>query len=161
MGCDKDFLDLILPASPMHDVGKIGIPDAILLKPGKLSSAEFTEMKKHTTIGARILSGSSSPLMQMAESIALNHHEKFDGSGYPGGLEGEDIPLEGRIVAITDVFDALTSKRVYKPAYSVEKSVAIMEEEMKGSFDPQVWTAFNAVLDDILEAGRQYADEQA
>lgn len=161
MECDKDFLALILVASPMHDVGKIGIPDAILLKPGKLNSAEFTEIKKHTTIGARILSGSSSPLMQMAESIALNHHEKFNGSGYPGGLVGEDIPLEGRIVAIADVFDALTSTRVYKPAYSVEKSVAIMEEEMKGSFDPQVWTAFNAVLDDILEASRQYADEEA
>src|SRR5665811_260933 len=114
---DRSFLRSILVASPMHDVGKIGVPDSILLKPAKLTAREFGEIKKHTTVGARILSGSSSILMQMAESIALTHHEKFDGSGYPQDLQGENIPAEGRIVAIADVFDALTSKRVYKAEY--------------------------------------------
>jgi len=160
MGWDESFLRSILVASPMHDVGKIGVPDSILLKPAKLTAREFEEIKKHTTVGARILSGSSSILMQMAESIALTHHEKFDGSGYPQGLQGENIPAEGRIVAIADVFDALTSKRVYKAEHSVDKALLIMREEMKGSFDPAAEAALTAVLDEVLEAKERYRDSE-
>jgi len=116
MGLSAGDCELVLNASPLHDIGKIGIPDSILLKPGKLTAEEFDFMKTHTTIGAKLLSGSSSKMMQMAEMIALTHQEKWDGSGYPQGLKGEEIPLIGHICCICDVFDALTSVRPYKKA---------------------------------------------
>lgn len=115
-GMDQHQAELLRQAAPMHDVGKIGIPDAILLKPGRLTSEEFDHMKQHAVIGAQILANSSSPLLQLAHKLAIEHHEKWDGSGYPHGLKGEQISVEGRIVAIADVFDALTSKRPYKEA---------------------------------------------
>lgn len=150
--------EMILYASPMHDVGKIGIPDRILLKPGKLDPGEWEIMKRHTVWGAEILSGSKSQLLETARIIALTHHEKWDGSGYPNGLSGEEIPIFGRICAIADVFDALTSERIYKPAYSNEEAFAIIMEGKGKHFDPQVVDAFFASLDEILEVQRKYVE---
>jgi PAS domain S-box-containing protein len=129
-------------ASPMHDVGKIGIPDAILLKPGPLNADERTEIERHPEIGYRILAGSGAALLDLAATIALTHHEHFDGSGYPRGLEQGEIPLEGRIVAVADVFDALTNHRIYRPAFSYAEAVATMEAERGSHFDPRVLDAF-------------------
>jgi putative two-component system response regulator len=129
MGMDDETIDVLRVAAPMHDVGKIGIPDAILLKPGRLTADEFEEMKKHTTIGASILRGSSTDLLKLAERIALEHHEWWNGSGYPQGLRGEEITLEARMVAVADVFDALTHDRVYKEAWPVSKALALIEDE--------------------------------
>jgi putative two-component system response regulator len=130
-------------AAQLHDVGKIAIPDAILLKPGRLTKDEFETMKGHTTIGARILSGSRSSLLRTAEEIALNHHERWDGGGYPNGLAGEQIPLSGRIVAIADVYDVLTHERPYKAAWSVEKAMTEMLENSPGHFDPSLLRIFD------------------
>jgi putative two-component system response regulator len=138
---DRD-LELISRASSLHDVGKIGIPDHILLKPGKLTTAEFDVMKTHTTIGARILSGARSDLVRMALSIAYTHHERWDGLGYPLGLVGDEIPIEGRIVAVADVFDALIHARPYKEAWRVEEALAEIERQAGSQFDPAVVTAF-------------------
>jgi putative two-component system response regulator len=135
----------------MHDIGKVGIPDQVLLKPGKLDPEEFALIKTHTTIGARILSGSDVPLLQAAEAIARTHHEKWDGSGYPAGLKGEEIPLHGRIVAVCDVFDALLSTRPYKQAWTVEATVAEIERCRGKHFDPEVADAFLAALPKLLE----------
>ena len=154
----EEWADLIFNAAPMHDVGKIGIPDKILLKPGKLDPDEWVVMKSHAPMGAEILSGGKSGLMKMSESIAMTHHEKWDGSGYPEGLKEENIPLEGRIVAVADVFDALTSERPYKKAWSVEKSVVLIEEESGKHFDPQVALAFITILPDILAIKERFAD---
>ena len=151
LGLDSGEEELILYASPMHDVGKIGIPDSILLKPGKLDPAEWQVMRKHPEIGAEILSSSDSELIAKAGEIALSHHEKWDGSGYPAGIAGEDIPLSGRICAVADVFDALTTRRVYKEAFSIEKSVGIMEEGRGEHFDPGVLDVFLGNLDAALE----------
>jgi putative two-component system response regulator len=137
---DRD-LELIHRASHLHDVGKIGISDEILLKPGKLTSAEFEVMKTHTTIGARILSGARSDLVRMASTIAYTHHERWDGLGYPRQLAGSAIPIEGRIVAVADVFDALTQPRPYKEAWPVEEALAEIERESGSQFDPIVVTA--------------------
>lgn len=156
LGKDGEYVDMMRLASPMHDVGKIGIPDAILLKPGKLTDAEFDHMKKHTEIGARILSGSDVPLLQMSERIALCHHEKWDGTGYPRGTRGEEIPLEGRIVALADVFDALTSRRCYKPAFTVEKALEIIREGVGKHFDPQIVEAFLSALGEVLEIKKEF-----
>jgi putative two-component system response regulator len=142
LGWQEEQVELIRKASPLHDVGKIGIPDDILLKPGKLTPDEWNVMKSHTVIGAKILSGSSFPLLQMAEEIALTHHEKWDGSGYCPGLGGEDIPLPGRIVAVADVFDALTHERPYKKAWSVDEAVSEITNQRGRHFDPQVVDAF-------------------
>ena len=150
--------ELILYASPMHDVGKLGIPDKILLKPGKLDSAEWEIMKTHTTIGGRILSDSNSELLRTGEIIALSHHEKWDGSGYPHGLAGDAIPIEGRISAIADVFDALTSRRPYKEPFSVEKSLEIIEEGRGSHFESDVVDAFLRQLDAILLTRSEYSD---
>ncbi|MFC2105047.1 HD domain-containing phosphohydrolase [Candidatus Bipolaricaulota bacterium] len=150
--------ELILHSSPMHDVGKLGIADAILLKPGKLDAAEWDVMKTHTTIGGRILEGSSSDLLQTGEVIAMTHHERWDGSGYPNGLTGEDIPIMGRITSIADVFDALTSKRPYKEPFSVEKSVDIIKEGQGSHFDPAVVDAFMNQLDAILLKKKEHSD---
>lgn len=158
LGHDAEYLDLIREASTMHDVGKIGIPDAILLKPGRLTPEEFTIMKQHVTIGVDILSGFQSPMVEMARIIAATHHEKWDGSGYPNGLKGEDIPLEGRIVALCDVFDALTSVRPYKTAWSIEDAVAHLEKGAGNHFDPALVEVFKQVLPDILRIRDEYAD---
>lgn len=150
--------EMILNASPMHDIGKIGIPDSILLKPGKLDSTEWEIMKTHTTIGAEILSGHDSELMLMARDIAMAHHEKWDGSGYPLGLAGDDIPLVARIVALADVFDALTSVRPYKKAWSIEDTMAEISR-LKGShFQPDLVDSFHDILPQVTEIRNQYMD---
>ncbi len=159
MGLSDREVENIIYASPMHDVGKIGIPDHILLKTGSLNEDEWEIMKKHTTIGAEILQGSDAEFIQLAETIALTHHEKWDGSGYPRGLKGAEIPLAGRIAAIADVFDALTSKRPYKSPHSVSKSLDVIRESSGTHFDPDVVEAFFAVKDEILETKEKYKDK--
>ena len=141
-GLPEEEAELIGHASAMHDVGKIGIPDRVLLKPGKLDAEEWAVMQSHTTIGADILAGSSSPLLQAAEEIALTHHERFDGSGYPAGLRGEAIPLAARITAICDVFDALLSKRVYKTRWTMDDTIAELKAQRGRHFDPALVDAF-------------------
>ncbi|MFO7602814.1 MAG: two-component system response regulator [Gammaproteobacteria bacterium] len=160
-GMSEAEAEMLLNASPMHDIGKIGIPDAILLKPGKLDADEWQIMKSHATIGARILSGHASELMQAAREIALTHHEKWDGSGYPRGLRGEEIPLMGRIVALADVFDALTSERPYKQAWPVEAAVDYIRESSGKHFDPQLVEIFMSNLDELLSIRDQYAEPPA
>jgi putative two-component system response regulator len=135
-------VELLRRAAPLHDIGKIAIPDTILLKPGKLTDGEFEQMKTHTTIGGQILSGSSSPLLRMAEEIALSHHERWNGEGFPRGLAGRDIPLPARIVAVADVFDALTHERPYKQAWTVEEAVAEVSDQAGRQFDPDVVEVF-------------------
>ena len=142
-------VDVIRFASPMHDVGKIGIPDAILLKPGPLSPEEWEVMKRHTSIGARILHGSPSEVLQTGEVIALSHHEKWDGKGYPNGLRGEEIPIEGRICAVADVYDAMTSNRHYRDALSSEGVYEMMRAQRGSHFDPAVLDAFLDLQDEI------------
>lgn len=160
MGLSSAHVTSIETAAPMHDIGKIGVPDAILLKPGKLTPDEFKVMQKHPGIGARILAGSTSPLLVAAEQIALTHHEKFDGTGYPRNLKGEQIPIEGRIVALADVFDALTTRRCYKPAFSIEKSLDIIREGDGKHFDPAVVAAFNAGLDEVVDICDKHRDPE-
>ncbi|HCC78008.1 MAG: two-component system response regulator [Chloroflexi bacterium GWB2_49_20] len=150
MGLDESSIETIQYAAPMHDLGKIGIPDQILMKPGSLDPAEWEIMKQHSVIGAKILNGSNAEFIRLGETIALNHHEKWDGSGYPNNLKGLEIPIEARIVAIADVFDALTSKRPYKQAFSIEESLAIIKAGRGSQFDPEVVDAFFAVQDEIL-----------
>ncbi|MBT4090985.1 HD domain-containing phosphohydrolase [Desulfobacula sp.] len=160
MGLTRDEVDTILYAAPMHDAGKIGIPDKVLLKPGKLDPGEWEIMKQHTTIGGKILSNSDSEFIKLAEVIALTHHEKWDGSGYPRGLKGAAIPLAGRITAIADVFDALMSKRPYKEPFSLEKSFAIIREGQGSHFDPEVVEAFFAVEKEILLIKETFRDKE-
>jgi len=160
MGLDEQVCEHIFYASPLHDVGKLGTPDAILLKPGKLTADEYEIMKQHTTIGARILSGSSSPLLRLAEQIAISHHEKWNGSGYPAGLKGEEIPLVGRIVAAADVFDALASKRVYKAAFSIEKVLEIMHNDTGSHFDPSVIEALDRCLPRLLDIKARFTEDE-
>ncbi|RDH86928.1 MAG: two-component system response regulator [endosymbiont of Seepiophila jonesi] len=159
IGLSTDEAERILYAAPMHDIGKIGIPDKILLKPGKLDADEWEIMKTHTTIGAKILRGSSNPLIECARTIALMHHEKWDGSGYPKGLKGHQIPIKGRIVAIADVFDALTMSRPYKSAWTIEGAMKLINEQSGIHFDPALVTAFNTILDQLIEIREQYADQ--
>ncbi|MCL4457836.1 MAG: response regulator [Nitrospirae bacterium] len=147
-------------ASPMHDVGKIGVPDSILLKPDKLTADEFKIIKLHTVIGSKILSGTTLPLLELAREIALSHHERWDGSGYPLGLKGKDIPISGRIVAITDVFDALTSARVYKAAWPVEKALDYIKDQREKQFDPDVVDAFFNVTEKIIQIKQFKTDER-
>lgn len=158
IGWDDYQCDLILHASPMHDIGKIGIPDNVLLKPGKFEPDEWEIMKTHSAIGARILSGDDSDLMTMAQDIALRHHEKWDGSGYPNGLAGEDIPESARICAICDVFDALTSVRPYKKAWSVEDAVKLLEDSKEQHFEGRLVDAFLQNLDRVLAIRQQFSD---
>ncbi|MFH1136004.1 MAG: two-component system response regulator [Pseudomonadota bacterium] len=160
MGLNETTVERVLYASPMHDVGKIGIPDQILLKPGRLSEEEWKVMKLHPEIGKRILEGAEEGFIKLAEVIAMTHHEKWDGSGYPKGLKGPGIPLVGRIVALADVFDALMSKRPYKDAFPLEKSLGIIREGRGGHFDPEVVDAFFDVLDQVLVIREKYRDER-
>jgi putative two-component system response regulator len=159
MGLAEKTIETILYASPMHDLGKIGIPDQILLKPAKLDPAEWEIMKQHTVIGAKILKGSDAEFIRLGEIIAQSHHEKWDGSGYPNSLKGIDIPIAGRITAIADAFDALTSKRPYKEPFSVEKSLAIIRKGRGNHFDPDVVDAFFAIQDEILNIKKEYDDD--
>ena len=151
MNLEEDFIENILWAAPMHDVGKIGIPDSILRKPGKLDADEWEIMKEHTTIGSEILKDSTTDFIRLADDIALSHHEKWDGSGYPRGLKGTEIPLAGRIVALADVFDALTSARPYKEAFPLEKAMAIIREDTGSHFDPDIVEAFFSVEKEIIK----------
>ena len=137
-----DEAELIGQAALLHDVGKIGIPDRLLLKPGRLTPDEFEEMKAHTTIGARIVSGSRSRLVRLVEEVAQSHHARWDGSGYPGELAGPEIPLAGRIVAVADVYDALTHERPYKPAWPHERAIEEIRAQSGRQFDPEVVQAF-------------------
>ena len=150
-GLDEFTQETLLNAAPMHDIGKIGIPDHILLKPGKLDAKEWAIMKTHANIGADIIGEHDSPLLSMALSIALTHHEKWDGSGYPNHLKGQEIPLVGRIVAIADVFDALIHKRCYKEPWALDDILALFKKETNKHFDPDVIAAFTRRLADILE----------
>jgi PAS domain S-box-containing protein len=153
LGLDPAWSALIRHAAPLHDVGKVGIPDSILLKPAKLSPAEFDVVRGHAAAGARILGSSRSALLKLAEEIAASHHEWWDGSGYPSGAAGDEIPLSGRIVAVADVFDALTHERPYKQAWTVSDSVVEMRRLSGSQFDPTVIEAFNEMNPDDL-AGR-------
>lgn len=159
MGMSEEDADLLFHASPMHDIGKIGIPDNVLLKPGKLDAEEWEIMKTHVTIGVEILSRDDSPLMAMARLVALHHHEKFDGSGYPNGLKGDQISLEGRIIAVCDVFDALTSERPYKKAWSMEESLNFLEEGKGKHFDPLVVDTFKKIFPEMIEIKMKFGDE--
>ena len=158
-GFSEAAAEELLNAAPMHDVGKIGIPDAVLRKPGKLDEQEWAVMRQHVEIGAQIIGEHASGLLRTAQRIALSHHEKWDGTGYPNGLSGEDIPLEGRIVAIADVFDALTSVRPYKAAWSVEDAVKLLQEESARHFDPQLVELFIQQLPAILEIKERWAEQ--
>jgi putative two-component system response regulator len=153
----SDEVALIRRAAPLHDVGKIGIPDDILLKPGRLSEEEFAKMQHHVSVGAKLLSKSSSDLIRLAEKIALTHHERWDGTGYPRGLVGDDIPLVGQIVAVADVFDTLTNERPYKPAWPLDKAVAEMERQRGRWFSPRLVDLFLEVLRENPELAKQYA----
>ena len=157
-GMSEEACEMLLNASPMHDIGKIGIPDRILLKPGKLDAEEWEIMKTHSAIGAEILSGHRSELMEMAREIALAHHEKWDGSGYPRGLAGEEIPLVGRIVALCDVFDALTTARPYKHAWPVEEAIAYIHDNSGKHFDPALTRLCPEIMPDILEIRERHAE---
>ncbi len=182
LGLGAEVAEQIRLAASLHDIGKVAIPDATLLKPGKLTTGEFDQMKRHTELGRQICamsyeesetstlfsrahmgeavaSISNSPILKMAASIAATHHEKWDGSGYLRGLAGEEIPIEGRIVAVADVFDALTSERPYKAAFSLEKSLGIMREQSGSHFDPAVTEAFFAEIDAISRICTEYADQ--
>jgi len=157
-GMNEYECDLLLNAAPMHDIGKIGIPDKILLKQGKFEPDEWEIMKTHTLIGADILAGDNSEVMKMAQSIALTHHEKWDGTGYPSGLAGEDIPLVGRITAIADVFDALTSERPYKCAWPISNAIAYITDNAGSHFDPDLATKFLGMMPQIQRIIDEYSD---
>jgi putative two-component system response regulator len=180
LGMDERTLDVLEQAAKLHDIGKIGVPDAILLKAGKLTAPEFEIMRRHsaygkqilagmqdhepallrvhTEMGAKILDAARSPTLRLATTIALTHHERWAGTGYPLGLAGEDIPLEGRITAVADVFDALSSRRSYKPAFPLDQCIDILREGRGTHFDPSVLDAFLERLDDIVIVQKAYAD---
>jgi putative two-component system response regulator len=159
-GLGDTFARMILRASPMHDVGKIGIPDHVLLKPGPLDPDEWAIMQRHAEIGSNMLSGHPSPVMQMAERIALSHHERWDGKGYPRGLAGHDIPVEARICAVSDVFDALTSRRPYKEAWSASRAIDFIRNGVGTQFDPHIVECFLAVADRIVELRNVMPDDE-
>lgn len=155
-GMEREDVERMASAAPLHDVGKIGIPDAILLKPGKLTDEEFKTMQSHTTIGSEILSGGTSQVLSLADEIARSHHEKWNGAGYPNGLAGEDIPLAGRIVALSDVFDALTHSRPYKKAWPLDEAVAEISRSAGTHFDPKLTPLFvEKVVPQIVAESRQ------
>jgi response regulator RpfG family c-di-GMP phosphodiesterase len=158
MGKDPDYQTLIVKAAPLHDVGKLGTPDQILLKPARLTPAEMEIMKQHTVIGWQILREHRSPVLQMGATIAWTHHEKWDGSGYPRGLKGTEIPLEGRIVAVADVLDALTSVRPYKQAWEPEEARAFIEKGSDRHFDPECVAALNSVWNELMRVREELVD---
>lgn len=158
VGFSEDAAENLLHAAPMHDIGKIGIPDQILLKPGKLTTEEFQVMQQHPLIGAEILGDCDSLLLQTAKIVALYHHEKWDGSGYPYGLVGDAIPIEARIVAICDVFDALTSTRPYKTAWSVEQAVDHIRAQSGVHFDPVLVELLQQQLPALLQIKQRWAE---
>lgn len=156
-------VELLYKSAPLHDIGKVGIPDSILLKPGRLSSEEFEEIKKHTTIGRDVIAAihhrlGNRSFLRIAQEITYTHHEKWDGSGYPRGLKGEEIPLSGRLMAIADMYDALTSKRVYKDALSHEEAVRVMIKEAPASFDPQIFQTFLEICEEFRKVAHRLAD---
>ena len=160
MGKPEREIEAIQYASIMHDVGKIGVPDTILLKPGKLDAKEWELMKMHTTIGGKILEGSSSKFLLFGESIALTHHEKWDGSGYPNGFRGKEIPIVGRVIAVVDVFDALTSKRPYRrEPFSVEEAFNIIAKGKGTHFDPEIVDTFLSMRNEIIKIKNEYKNE--
>jgi putative two-component system response regulator len=158
MRLSKEETELLFLAAPLHDVGKLGVPDKILLKAGPLTAEEFEIMKQHTIWGAEILGHGKSPILQAGAQIALSHHEKFDGSGYPHGLRGYDIPLFGRIVAVADAFDALVSDRPYKKAWKLEAALAHIRERARSDFDPKCVAAFFDGLPEILHVRVRHQD---
>lgn len=160
LGLSVEQQELILATAPMHDIGKVGTPDLILLKPGRLTVDEFKIMKQHAVIGFEVLSKSSSALLKVAAEIAHTHHEKFDGSGYPRGLAGSDIPLFGRIVAVADVFDALTSERPYKKAWAIDDAIKHLLDGKGQHFDPDCVTAFLTDWDEVLQIKQRFVDEE-
>lgn len=158
MGLSEEECEIILHASPMHDIGKIAIPDEVLLKPGKLEGKEWHTMQSHAEVGAEILGGYDTQLMEVAAVIARTHHERWDGTGYPQGLRGEQIPLYTRIVSVCDVFDALTSNRPYKTAWSVSRALAYLQDHSGSQFDPQVVQEFVQIIDQVLAIRNQFPD---
>ena len=158
LGMTESEADDLLHAAPMHDVGKIGIPDSILRKPGPLDAEEWKVMQSHATIGGDIIGRHASGMLAMAHSLAVTHHEKWDGSGYPNGLAGEEIPLVGRIVAIADVFDALTSARPYKEAWPVEKAVEYLQQQRGQHFEPRLVDLFLKQMPALLEIKERWAE---
>jgi len=160
LGLSEEEQELLLEAAPMHDIGKVGIADRILLKPERLDAQEFEIMKQHAIYGYELLQGSSSRVLQAGAEIARGHHEKFDGSGYPAGLKGHDIPVFSRIVAVADVFDALTSERPYKKAWTLEAAVDFLLEGSGTHFDPDCVKAFLAAWDDVMDIRSRYQEEE-
>ena len=158
-GISESQAELMLLASPMHDIGKIGIPDAILLKPGKFTDEERKVMQQHAVIGAEIIGDHPSDLLRLARQIALTHHERWDGTGYPNAIANEAIPIEGRIAAICDVFDALVSTRPYKAAWRVDDALEFIASQSEKSFDPELVRLFLEISSDILEIGKTYQDK--
>jgi len=156
LGWEPDQVDEMRTAAAMHDIGKVGVPDAILQKPGKLTPEEFKIIQTHTVIGGHILKASTCSLIQMGREVALNHHEKWDGSGYPSGQRGEDIPLVARIVAIVDVFDALCNDRVYRPALEQEQVLSIMREGRGSHFDPKLFDLFMSLLPEAYKIQSEF-----
>ena len=162
---DADYVESIYLTSPLHDIGKVGIPDYVLQKPGKLTPEEFDLMKQHTLIGGRTLDAAakkhpSHPYLLMARDIAFSHHEKFDGTGYPHGLVGDEIPLSGRIVAIADVYDALTSKRVYKPAFSHDRAVELILKDTGSRFDPRIIEVFQKCTNEFARIRAELTEDK-
>ena len=159
VGLNMDDCELIFTASPLHDVGKIGIPDNILGKPGPLTDYEWNIMKTHTTIGAELLAGGKSKFMKMAREIAMSHHERWDGKGYPQGLKAEEIPIVGRICGLCDVFDALLTKRPYKPSWTLEATVDEIKKNRGAHFDPGLVDCFLEILPQLQEINIKYVDQ--
>ena len=159
-----EWIERLAKSAPLHDIGKVGIPDTILLKPGKLDPDEFEIMKTHTTLGrnailtAEKILGTPTSFLTIAREITWSHHERWDGSGYPQGLSGEDIPLAGRLMAVADVYDALINKRVYKPAFSHEKTLELIREGSGTQFDPEIIDVFLKITDQFKVIGQTYSD---
>ena len=158
LGWDRDNREMLFHAAPLHDVGKIGVPDSILLKQGKLTDGEWEVMKTHTIIGAEILEGDNSQLLHLAHEIALTHHERWDGSGYPHGLAGDSIPVSGRIISVVDVFDALTSERPYKQAWSTDDAADLIRSNKGVQFDPEIVEIFEHLLPAMVSINRRFSE---
>jgi putative two-component system response regulator len=158
IGMSGDDLELLRLAAPMHDIGKVAIPDRILLKPARLTPEEWVIMRQHTVFGARFLAGSDSEFVRLAEVVAMTHHEKWDGNGYPRGLKGSATPIAGRIVGLADVFDALTTRRPYKAAFPVDRSLTILREGRERDFDPDVLDAFLSAETEIRAIRERYTE---